>query len=52
MTDKIKLKAHDKAFANMHQLSIDMAQTRLHLEGKISSKLDEDQLQAMLNSQQ
>ena len=52
MTDRIKLKAHDKAFANMHQLSIDMAQTRLHLEGKISSKLDNDQLQTMLNSQQ
>ena len=52
MTDRIKLKAHDKAFANMHKLSIDMAQTRLHLEGKISSKLDDDQLQTMLNSQQ
>ncbi len=51
MTDTTKLQAHDKAFANMHQLSIEMAQTRLQLEGKVSSIFDEEQLQATLDSQ-
>ena len=51
MTNATKLKAHDKAFANMHQLSIDMAKTRLQLEGKVSSVFDKEQLQATLNSQ-
>jgi len=51
MTDSTKLQAHDKAFANMHQLSIEMAQTRLQLEGKVSSIFDEEQLQATLDSQ-
>ena len=35
----------------MHQLSIEMAQTRLQLEGKVSSIFDEEQLQATLDSQ-
>jgi hypothetical protein len=35
----------------MHQLSIDMAKTRLQIEGKIASVFDEEQLQATLNSQ-
>ena len=51
MKETIKLKAHDKAFANMHQLSIDMAKTRLQLEGKMSSIFDKEQLQATLDSQ-
>ena len=51
MTDTTKLQAHDKAFANMHQLSIDMAKTRLQIEGKAASIFDEEQLQATLNSQ-
>ena len=51
MTDTTKLQAHDKAFANMHQLSIEMAQTRLQIEGKVSSIFDEEQLQATLDSQ-
>ena len=51
MTNATKLKAHDKAFANMHQLSIDMAKTRLQLEGKAASIFDEEQLQATLDSQ-
>ena len=51
MKEMIKLKAHDKAFANMHQLSIDMAKTRLQLEGKMSSIFDKEQLQATLDSQ-
>ena len=51
MTNATKLKAHDKAFANMHQLSIEMAQTRLQLEGKVSSIFDKEQLQATLDSQ-
>ena len=51
MTNTTKLQAHDKAFANMHQLSIEMAQTRLQLEGKVSTIFDEEQLQATLDSQ-
>ena len=51
MTNTTKLQAHDKAFANMHQLSIEMAQTRLQLEGKVSSVFDEEQLQTTLDSQ-
>jgi hypothetical protein len=35
----------------MHQLSIEMAQTKLQLEGKVSSIFDEEQLQATLDSQ-
>ena len=49
MTNATKLKAHDKAFANMHQLTIDMAKTRLQIEGKIASVFDEEQLQDTLN---
>ena len=51
MTDTTKLQAHDKAFANMHQLSIDMAKTRLQIEGKVTTIFDEEQLQATLDSQ-
>ena len=51
MTDTTKLQAHDNAFANMLQLSIEIAQTRLKLEGKVSSIFDEEQLQATLDSQ-
>jgi hypothetical protein len=47
MTDTTKSQAHDKAFANMHQLSIDMAKTRLQIEGKAASIFDEEQLQSI-----
>ena len=43
MTNTTKLQAHDKAFANMHQLSIEMATTRLKIESKLSDPLNMEQ---------
>ncbi len=51
MTDTTKLQAHDKAFANMHQLSIDMATTRLKIESKLSDPLNMEQLESLLEGQ-
>ena len=51
MTDTTKLQAHDKAFANMHQLSIEMATTRLKIESKLSDPLNMEQLESLLEGQ-
>ena len=51
MTDTTKLQAHDKAFANMHQLSIDMATTRLKIESNLSDPLSMEQLELLLEGQ-
>ena len=48
MTNTTKLQAHDKAFANMHQLSIEMATTRLKIESKLSDPLNMEQLESLL----
>ena len=51
MTNTTKLQAHDKAFANMHQLSIEMATTRLKIESKLSDPLNMEQLESLLEGQ-
>ena len=51
MTDTTKLQAHDKAFANMHQLSIEMATTRLKIESNLSDPLSMEQLELLLEGQ-
>ena len=58
MTDTTKLQAHDKAFANMHQLSIEMATTRLKIESKnfinfteLSDPLSMERLESLLEGQ-
>ena len=51
MKESIKLKAHDKAFAKMHSLQLEIKRTKLKIEGKLPDKLNKDQLEIMYKSQ-